>query len=57
MTLSCYDGHFDDSKAPGWTKLTLGTVVELRQPSTAVAALFLELAFWSENAHIVCPFV
>lgn len=56
VTLGCYEGHFNDSKAPRWTKLTMGTVIELRQPSTAVADLFMELAFWPENNHIVCCF-
>ena len=56
VTLGCYEGHFNDFKAPRWTKLTMGTVIELRQPSTAVADLFMELAFWPENNHIVCRF-
>ena len=54
VTLGRYNGHFDDSNAPRWTKLTVGTVIDIRQPSNAVADLFEELAFWPENNHIVC---
>jgi hypothetical protein len=54
VTLSRYDGHYNDSNAPGWTRLPMGVIVELRQPSAAVADVFAELAFWPENAYIVC---
>jgi len=54
VTLGHYDGHFDDSNAPRWTKLTVGTVIDIRQSSNAVADLVEELAFWAENNHIVC---
>ena len=53
VTLGRYDGHFNDSNAPGWTKLAPGTVIDLRQPSSAVAELFAELAWWPENNYIV----
>jgi len=56
VTLGRYDGHFSDTKAPGWTRLTLGQTVELRQPVVSVADIFIELAFWPENTHIVCHF-
>jgi hypothetical protein len=57
VTLGRYDGHLNDSKAPGWTKLTPGTVIDIRQPSAAVAKVFKELAFWVENNEIVCHFL
>jgi len=56
VTLGRYDGHYNDSNAPGWTRLSVGVVIELRQPSTAVADVFTELALWPENTHIVCHF-
>jgi hypothetical protein len=49
VTLGRYDGQFTDSNAPAWTHLPPGVTVELRQPGTAVAAVFAELAFWPEN--------
>ena len=54
VTLGRYDGQFTDSNAPGWTRLTPGVTIELRQPSTAVAEVFAEIAWWPENTHIVC---
>jgi hypothetical protein len=53
VTLGRYDGHFRDSNAPGWTRLTTGVTVEVRQPSAAIAEVFAELAFWPENVYIV----
>lgn len=55
VTLGRYDGHFRDSHAPRWTRLRMGMTVELRQPSSAIADVFAELAFWPENVeHVVC---
>lgn len=54
VTLGRYDGHFRDSNAPAWTSLTMGAIVELRQPRTAIADVFAELAFWPENTYTVC---
>lgn len=59
VTLGRYDGYFSESNAPGWTRLTVGTLVELQQPGKTVADVFAEIAFWPENARYVrklaCP--
>ena len=55
-TLGCYDGHSSDSYALEWTHLTTGIPFDLRQPSYSMTDVFREIAFWPENAGIVCSF-
>ena len=53
-TLGRYKGLSSDAKAPEWTRMPTGIPIELRQPRDAIAAVFAELAFWPENAAVVC---
>ena len=53
VTMGCYDGDSSDFDAPNWTTMSPGIPFELRQPRTAMANVFQELAFWPENTGIV----
>jgi hypothetical protein len=53
-TLGCYEGLCSDADAPDWTRMPPGKPVELRQPRDAMVDVFTEIAFWPENANIVC---
>jgi hypothetical protein len=53
VTLGRYRGLSSDSQAPEWTRLPTGISFEIRQPRTAIADVFMEIAFWPENTVIV----
>ena len=55
-TLGCYDGHFSDTDAPEWTRITVGVSFDIRQPAHSIADVFTEIALWPENADTVCIF-
>jgi hypothetical protein len=54
VTLGRYKGLSTDTEAPDWTRMPTGVPIELRQPRNAIADVFSELAFWPENAAVVC---
>lgn len=56
VTLGRYEGLSSDTEAPEWTRMPIGVPVELRQPRDTMADVFAELAFWPENAAVVCTF-
>jgi hypothetical protein len=56
-TLGRYEGLMSDAGAPQWTKIATRTTFEIRQPSSSMADVFTEIAFWPENTDIVCYFI
>lgn len=55
-TLGCYDGHFSDTDAPEWTRITIGVPFDIRQPAHSIADVFTEISLWPENAGTVRHF-